>query len=1198
MTKRRLAILSVALFFSLQPLFPQDSKENADFKLALNLYNDGLFDLAAEQLRQFVGSYPTTSQGIEARFFLGLTQLKLKRYEDARITFQTFALNYQDNPRAAEAWLHTGEAYSAMNNAREAALAFERVKVFHPKSKSAPDALLQAAHSFTLAGQRDDSKRVLRVILQEYPASGAVLAARTLLGKMYFEDGNTEQAQNELRRVIEGDPSADARAQALLILGNINQALLRTEQAQANYQEIITRYKNSSALQGALVNLGKSQAEGGKYAEAAENYRKALALKANADSSLLRDAMFGLAAAEDGQKNPAGAIAAYGKFLAAFPADDHASEALWNMALAGSRAKQYAVSNGACQRLTHMQGGYRRLAQIRLARNAEEERNPSGAIEAYQAFVDQNPEDPAAAEVLLTIGRLYEERLHDARKASAVYEQLATRYPRAPAACRALAGAARCHELLKETDRALDLYRELVSLFPASDERPGAGKRIAMLETFDAKDKDGGLEKLALLVGDVVAEKDRVGLSYRLGEIYFHQMKNYEAAAVQFTNAINSGMSDARFVDALFLRAKAYENLALRDEKYRPRAIESYQTFVQSYSEDPRAREAMVSLFFLRATNPSAARTALQGVPSDRRDTMLLRLGELLERADSSADALPIYETVARQSRDSGSATEAAYRSALLFGKAGQVDSALAWGGIYLARAPEGAHAAQVLTAMGEMQRKDPAQAIPLYRRLAGEFAYTAAGSEARPRLAEALAASGNADEAVAVYRDLVREEQENALNESGVSTPLLLGLARAEQQAGHTVEAKTRLLELLAREGSGKEAGQAYTLLGSIAKGEGALEAATAYFRSAEKASPGVAATREVADLLFNAGNYSDAIKQYAELAKAAQADTDRQYCESRIILARLRSDDIPGANRDIAAFKERYGKADEALAAFELERGNYFFRKGDHASAMKTFADVAKRYDDTPSAPEARYWTGKTLQSAGKIPEAVATLEELIKDHPEADIIPRAHLALGILYYDEEKWPESIRHYRLITDDPKADPSLLPYANSNLIEAYEVAKVNDAALALTRRYLELYPNNEDSFDKKIKIGILYDRLGYYDQAVMHLQGLLDQAGSDLEGEIRYYIAEANFNKGDYQQAILDFLKVPYLVTKKGKIDWTANSLYMSGQSYEKMGRFDQALTMYQQIVERTGIDETFKTAARKEIDRVRLVLKKKAVD
>ena len=97
---------------------------------------------------------------------------------------------------------------------------------------------------------------------------------------------------------------------------------------------------------------------------------------------------------------------------------------------------------------------------------------------------------------------------------------------------------------------------------------------------------------------------------------------------------------------------------------------------------------------------------------------------------------------------------------------------------------------------------------------------------------------------------------------------------------------------------------------------------------------------------------------------------------------------------------------------------------------------------------------------------------------------------------------------------------------------------------MSLTRKYLELYPNSEDALDKKIKIGILYDRLGYYDQAVLQLQTLLDEAGSDLEGELRYYIAEANYNKGDYQQAILDFLKVPYLVTKKGKIDWTANAL------------------------------------------------------
>ena len=111
--------LSVTLLILLlTPLagLSQNTKENADFKLAVNLYTDGLFDLAAEQLKQFIDTYPSTAQGIDARFYLGLTQLKLKKYDDARLTFQTFALTYQDNPKAPEAWWNGGESYAAMGS--------------------------------------------------------------------------------------------------------------------------------------------------------------------------------------------------------------------------------------------------------------------------------------------------------------------------------------------------------------------------------------------------------------------------------------------------------------------------------------------------------------------------------------------------------------------------------------------------------------------------------------------------------------------------------------------------------------------------------------------------------------------------------------------------------------------------------------------------------------------------------------------------------------------------------------------------------------------------------------------------------------------------------------------------------------------------------------------------------------------------
>ena len=196
--------------------------------------------------------------------------------------------------------------------------------------------------------------------------------------------------------------------------------------------------------------------------------------------------------------------------------------------------------------------------------------------------------------------------------------------------------------------------------------------------------------------------------------------------------------------------------------------------------------------------------------------------------------------------------------------------------------------------------------------------------------------------------------------------------------------------------------------------------------------------------------------------------------------------------------------------------------------------------------------------------------------------------------MHFNAERYEESIRYYQQITKSPKEAGDILPYAMNNLIEAYESTKLNDDALKTTRDYIERYPNDDNIIDKKIKLGTLYTKIGYYDQAVLHFQNLIPEAGSLLEAEIRYNIGEAYYYKGDYQQAILEFLKVPYLIAKQGKVNWTATSLYMAGQSYEKMSKFNEAIGMYQQVIDRSGIDATFKAAARKEIDRVRSIIKK----
>lgn len=1182
----------------------QNSKENAEFKLAINLYNDRLYDLAAEQLKQFVASYPATAQGVEARFFLGLTQMKLKQYEEARMTFQTFALTYQDNPKAPEAWWNAGDACRALGNNHEAALAYERVKVFHPKNKLAPEALVRSGEAFLAAGERDNARRVLRIVLQEYGSSPGVLTARTRLAEIYFAEGNLTQAQSELKRVIEGDPSPDARAQALLLLGNILQATGKGDLARAHYQEIIQKYKNSSAIQGATLHLGRLLMAEGEYRDAAENFRKAAGEKAFTDSALTCDAVLGLGDALLALKDYSGAVGAYERSLGLMSGVEQRFPVLWNIARVSALARNFRKSNDAAQRL--MKSGapdsLRRRARIRLARNAEEQKNIALALQLYLSFGEQAPDDPSTPEILLRAASLAETSGGDIRKAAEVYTLLFTKYEQSPLVDDALAGAARCHETLKEYDRAVALYQTLLRKYPATEFRAAAEERLRLIDLFEAKDKDAGLEKLAMLLGDVVAQKDRAGLAYRLGEIYFSDLKNYDAAVRQMEAALEIGLAPDEVQKARYLRARALEFLTLRDPSHRPEAIRAYEEYLGSGTSGEERSDAALSLFLLRSTSLSEARRAAQEVlarvPSFRhQDVLLATLGDLLRKTDSTAAALTAYAEAYRQAPSSSAGNRGGYGFFDLLLTTGQKDSALHVGDELLRKNPESPFAARIAATLAPLARGlgKTEQALQYYRMLDSRFYYTGEAASATRDLADASLSHGNYDEAIALYGGLLQRQEASLLHDEPPAPDLLLAMGKAQYLGGNFDVAKRYLLQVLATERSGPQAGEAYTTLGMIARSAGALDDATAYFKQASGSNPGTPATPEVADLLFANGDFVEAAAQYSLLLPTAREDSQRIAYHSRLILAFLKSDDLAKAEKEVPVFLKRYRDARNEHAAFELERGNYYYRKQEYPRALQAYHLVLSRFDDTPAAPEALYWMGRTLEATNKPAEAIEQLTTLLATYPDAPIAAKTHFALGNLSYTLERWDEAIRQYRTIVENPQADPTLLPLAMSNLIETYEIAGTYDAALALTRKYLERFPESDDQLDKKIKIGILYERLGYYDQAVLHLQSLLDEAGSDLEGELRYYIAEANYNKGNYQQAILDFLKVPYLVTKKGKIDWTANSLYMSGQAYEKMGRYDQALTMYQQIIDRSGIDEVFKTAARKEIDRVRLVLKKK---
>ena len=202
----------------------QNTKENADFKLAVNLFNDKVYDLSLEQFRQFISSYPSSPQSIEAKFYIGLTYRALKKNDDARSAFQGFALTYADHPKAADAWWNVGELFAEEKKFAEAGSSFERIKVFQPKSKLAAKALLSASNYFELAGDTDNSKRCLRSLVSDYPTNDLVPEAHARLGTSYVKENNFLAARKELLLAVEGGVDKEMNAAASIQLAKIAEA--------------------------------------------------------------------------------------------------------------------------------------------------------------------------------------------------------------------------------------------------------------------------------------------------------------------------------------------------------------------------------------------------------------------------------------------------------------------------------------------------------------------------------------------------------------------------------------------------------------------------------------------------------------------------------------------------------------------------------------------------------------------------------------------------------------------------------------------------------------------------------------------------------------------------------------------------------------------------------------------------------------
>lgn len=1188
-----LAVLCCLLFALSSPLGAQTDKENADFKLAVNLYNDGMYDLALQQFKNFIDAYPATSNSIEARFFLGLVQMKLKKYDDARMTFQNFALAYVNHQKAPEAWKYVADAYLALGDEREAASAYERIKTFHPKSSLVAEAMLNAAALYRRIGERDNAKRLLRSFLQDYPTSQFAPAARLQMAEVYAEEGQTSLAEQEARRASESNAPDSLQASALLFLGKMNLSVSLFEQAEEKFKAVLTRYPKSYAAQEAGFYLGVLLKGSGNYKEAAEQFER-VASSATIDSLRIKSFI------EAGNtyliaQQFSNARKSFEHVMTLHPAPSIMEEALFGAGAAALKQKEYSSSIDYFSRiLSNANSPLRQKTYLQLAEAYIAAQRYRDAASTYIEYLNQYSDAHSTPEVMLKLGKLYHDRLKDSKKAISVFDDIVQNFPLSTIADEALNELGKYQEELGLYEEAVATYNDVLSRYPSNPENETVLNRIEFLQNHKIKNRDKGLEQLARLVGEVISQKPKGEIAYQLAEIYFFDLKDYAAAAEQYSNAIDNGLGEEKFIHAYFKRARAYHLLSETEPSAREQAILGYTTFLKLYPENPLSGEAEYYNLLLRAEQSAssidinaAQKLLSKNLPPLYRQKLLLLIGEFL----GDSVGVRYYLQLARDFPSAVFAQKALWRAGVWYLEHQKIDSAIVLWNTALEKIPNGFYTSKILIALADAYRTKNQldHAVAVYEKLHSEFSYTPEAEQSFDAYIDVLITMNRYDHAIELL-----EKQNEFLHDNDAYWNITRKLAAVNDKKGNKQQAVTLYHKYLFHHRTSPEASEIFYALGIIARSEGKNDMAASYFKQAAQLGATSTASREIADLLFQNEQYAEASAQYKKLAQSAPTLQEKQYVLSRAIVATFRLDKLAEAQAMITDFQKQFSRVKDAEAEFEFEKGTSYFRNKNYTQAKKVFENLVDDYDKTKFEPWGYYYLGKISEVMNKLDDAAKQYINILEKFQTSDVIPRTLLSLGNMHFNAERYDDAIRYYQQIIDNADKSGDVLQYAMNNLIEAYESKKLYDGALKLTRDYIERYPNDENLIDKKIKIGILYTKLGYYDQAVLHFQNLLSEAGSLLEAELRYNIGEAYYYKGDYQQAILEFLKVPYIVAQQGKVNWTATSLYMAGQSYEKMSKYDEALQMYQQIVDRSGIDATFKAAARKEIDRVKTLIKK----
>lgn len=1227
-------LLIMNAFYSVSAI-AQPNASDLSFNYAKKLYDDQIFDIAAEQFRDFAIKNPLSPKAAEALLMAGNSYYKIREYDKAQKEYFYLVLKYPDARDIDQAQFKIAQCFESLENFAAAANAYKQVQIFYPKSNLAQESLFMSARMNFQAQDYRKAIETLHEFLELFPVSSSSQEAQLLLIEALINSNNYNRAKLEIDKILGTTQSGKYNADALLKKANLARQFGHVNDAENGYEALVEKYNknmtpeiveivNEALYQLSEIYQQKNMFEKSNetiykisnyqtnikslsaladnnfslrnYAQAIDNYKKVIA---SSDTNYLLPAYFGLGKSFQGKNEFMEAIHSYDYII------------------------QHVDLKKDRQNIALYENSFQNICFCYI--NLNQADTGIGYLKKYKTLTTQ---DRNFENIDYQIAYLLETKSNDFERAIRAYYDFIDLYPKSKLIDEAGYGLARCYEKVGNTNQALADYSSFLRKFPASSYYFDVQKRIDNISTFFPASKSNALNKFSGILQQLSLNKSNPQTFYQIALINFNDLKDYQSCLNMFKQY---EPENDKQDEVIYYIARCYQFLGEKDSvatraTYLDSASIYYSKLITDFPNSQWTDDAafhQIEISLLRNSAIAAIQNTLESFIVQYNDSPFLeevyyKLGilQLSTGINTPIDSLEIYrnfENVIVKFPQSSLGGGAMYYQAVVFYNRKNYPAAEERLNSVIRRYPASPFACKAYYMSGKIadHKQEYAKSIERLQYIIDNYYYSDYVDSAYLDIGNFLLKQEKTTDALIYLKRLYQEYyvpdqiylkenfkyRENVFQETVFNLGSLYELSNDKEQAIQFYQ------EYLKKFPRGKYADKVLFSLGALFdknKRESQLFAID-YLKQIEKDFPSSNLVRDsylnIGDIYFKLKEYQKANEYYLKLTDSSPSEELRIRAEAKVIQGLYRLRQVNQADEKLKLF-ERQNKDEKSLIAeIKLEKGNYFLELKEFKEAENIYKEVRSDGKRSAEGAKAEFLLGKMNFILNKDKEALEIFAELIENAWDEKILPEVYITLGNFYYLQAKqFDNAILAYKKAIEYPGIDEQNLIIGMNNLIKCYSDIQLWDSAIKLSREYIEKFPVNDDTFEKKIQIGYFYYRLKEYDYAIQLFKSLKPEADLENEPRIQYWIGECYFEKGLFQEAVQEYLKIVYL-SRPTKLlgQYRVTAQYQSGVAYIKLGKLDNAKQLFQKIIREQGAESVFGKPAKAKIEEIELLKTRK---